>query len=186
MAPTKKTWAKLESEIAETFRKWRRDPPNLLCALPRRSRGKQYQTAEERTVTVRFDWYVPGQGLRDIRLAVRREARAVDNLALLAVALETVRLAEVRDVTDLLVLLYRQLDPQQAAPPPPPPPKGVGSSGPSAVLHIANDAPLTVAEAAYKALARMHHPDLGGATARMQAINAAIEAIRREKGCGVT
>jgi len=38
-----------------------------------------------------------------------------------------------------------------------------------------------VAEAAYKALARMHHPDFGGSTATMQALNAAIEQIRSRR-----
>lgn len=46
------------------------------------------------------------------------------------------------------------------------------------MLHIAEDAPLEVAEAAYRALSRKAHPDAGGNHERMKALNLAIEAIR--------
>jgi hypothetical protein len=47
-----------------------------------------------------------------------------------------------------------------------------------AILHITPGAPLAVAEAAYKALARLHHPDVGGDTATMQALNEAITTVK--------
>jgi len=46
------------------------------------------------------------------------------------------------------------------------------------VLHLRPTAPPELVDAAYKCLARLHHPDRGGSTITMQAINAAAEQIR--------
>ena len=46
------------------------------------------------------------------------------------------------------------------------------------VLHLRPTAPPELVDAAYKCLARLHHPDRGGSTLTMQAINAAAEQIR--------
>jgi hypothetical protein len=46
-----------------------------------------------------------------------------------------------------------------------------------ATLHLLPDAPLEVVRAAYKALARLHHPDYGGSVQRMQSVNAAFDEI---------
>ncbi|HXG66833.1 MAG TPA: hypothetical protein VNO70_17150 [Blastocatellia bacterium] len=48
------------------------------------------------------------------------------------------------------------------------------------VLHLLPSAPLPVVQAARKALARLHHPDLGGDAERMKAINNAADAIERQ------
>jgi hypothetical protein len=45
-------------------------------------------------------------------------------------------------------------------------------------LYILPEAPVEVAEAAYKALARLHHPDVGGDTETMQALNDAIATFK--------
>ena len=50
-------------------------------------------------------------------------------------------------------------------------------TGPHGVLFVQEGAPREVVEAAYKALARLHHPDKGGDTKTMQAINAAYDRI---------
>lgn len=58
----------------------------------------------------------------------------------------------------------------------------IRSSGPYATLHIADDAPLEVAEAAYRALVKSAHPDTNGAQSGhtwMVTLNLAIEQIRR-------
>jgi curved DNA-binding protein CbpA len=49
-------------------------------------------------------------------------------------------------------------------------------------LHLTDDAPWEVVQAAYKALAFLHHPDRGGSTTRMQQINSALDRIRALKG----
>ena len=45
-------------------------------------------------------------------------------------------------------------------------------------LHVAPDAPLAVAEAAWRALSKSAHPDAGGSDAAMARLNAAIDTIR--------
>ena len=62
-------------------------------------------------------------------------------------------MAEVREITPLIVLIYRQLYPTEPVATPPPPRADL-PRGPYAVLHVANDAPLEVCEAAYKALTK--------------------------------
>ena len=45
-------------------------------------------------------------------------------------------------------------------------------------LHLLPSAPPAVVSAAYRALARLHHPDAGGDTSKMQTVNGAFEALR--------
>jgi hypothetical protein len=49
-------------------------------------------------------------------------------------------------------------------------------------LFVQSNAPWEVIEAAYRALAKLHHPDRGGDTARMQGINAAYDKIKQLRG----
>lgn len=171
-----KTWAQLEAAIGETFRKWGLTEPTLGWRLNKRSAARRNQTKEERGVSIDFVAWAEGRW-RKVRLTMVREDRAIDNLAKLAQAVEWVRMAEVREITPLVVLIYRQLYPTEPAAAPPPRADDL-PRGPYAVLHVANDAPLEVCEAAYKALTKKHHPDLGGDTATMQRLNGAIELIR--------
>jgi hypothetical protein len=47
-----------------------------------------------------------------------------------------------------------------------------------AALWLLPGAPAEVVRAAYKALARLHHPDIGGGTAEMQTVNAAYAKLQ--------
>lgn len=58
---------------------------------------------------------------------------------------------------------------------PEPPPPGDAW----AVLHLRPTAPPELVDAAYRCLARLHHPDAGGDTVTMQRINGAVDVIRR-------
>jgi|SRR5690606_19382502 len=49
-----------------------------------------------------------------------------------------------------------------------------------AALHLLPTAPPELVEAAYKTLARIHHPDRGGSTETMTQINEAVSAIRKQ------
>lgn len=49
------------------------------------------------------------------------------------------------------------------------------------VLHLLPSAPPEVVDAAYRAMAKIFHPDAGGATNDMQRINAAYDAIKQNK-----
>lgn len=55
-------------------------------------------------------------------------------------------------------------------------------SDPYATLFVVRSAPREVIDAAYRALSRMQHPDLGGTTEQMQRLNGAKDAIYRQKG----
>lgn len=184
------SWSRLEAGIAGTFRKWRaltrgHAIEGALAATPetRRRAARLGQSLSERRVTLRFTWFDWDKSApRSIVLAMQREERAIDNLRLLARAIEWIRVADSWGVTGLVVKLYRQMYP----PPEKPasttyqrqttPPRDVASA--YATLHLAADAPLEVAEAAYKVLVRSAHPDSGGSHAAMVTLNAAIHRIR--------
>ncbi len=52
------------------------------------------------------------------------------------------------------------------------------SDDPWVILHLRPTAPPELVTAAHKCLAKLNHPDRGGSTVTMQAINAAAEQIR--------
>lgn len=76
-----------------------------------------------------------------------------------------------------------EVDDWGAASPPPTPPSGRAAS--FAILHLLPSAPPALVEAAYRCLARLHHPDVAPeaekatATATMARINAAVAELRR-------
>lgn len=55
-------------------------------------------------------------------------------------------------------------------------------TSPYKVLGVSPEAPDEVIKAAHKALAKMHHTDLGGNEAKMKAINEAFETIKEQRG----
>jgi hypothetical protein len=192
------SWSRLETGIAGTFRKWRALTRGyaieaLLAATPdgRRKATRAGQSLAERRVTLRFTWFDWDRSApRAVVLAMQREERAIDNLRLLARAIEWIRVADAWGVTGLVVKLYRQmyppLDKPATATAPRPttpgktaPPRDVAAA--YATLHLAPDAPLEVAEAAYKVLVRTAHPDFGGSHAAMVTLNAAIQRIRADR-----
>jgi hypothetical protein len=196
MAETAKTWTEVEQDIADTMRKWHvwdyvlDAPYGKLKAAERRQATRMGQTMEQRSVTLRFEWRSPGTWQkRDIKITANSSTTAQENLERVAKAIEGVRLAEVRGGQHLATMLYQQMYPkpgqqQQQTPPPPPRQERVTSTGPYATLHVADDAPLEVAEAAYRALSRSAHPDTNGAQsghAWMVMLNLAIEKIRAAK-----
>lgn len=62
---------------------------------------------------------------------------------------------------------------------PDPPPSWMAS--PHGALFLLPNAPQPVVKAAYKALAKMYHPDAGGDPERMRVINLAFEAIEESE-----
>ncbi len=46
-------------------------------------------------------------------------------------------------------------------------------------LHLLPSAPWPVVEATYKALARLHHPDIGGDSEMMKRVNLAFESLQK-------
>ncbi len=62
---------------------------------------------------------------------------------------------------------------------PPPPPQSIAS--PFQTLYLLPNAPPEVIKAAYKALAKIHHPDARGSSEKMIEINRAFEIITQNK-----
>lgn len=184
MAPklTDKTWAALKSEIQKTLDRMGGWGLKLDCQLTGRSASRAMQTKEERAVTAHFRMYTTtDQPPHDITITMRRRERAVDNLQAIATALEELRMARYHETDQIQMLIYRQLYPVEPKMAPPPINPAAHIPYHYQVLGLNPGAPLIVAEAAYKALARRAHPDAGGSTERMQLLNAAIEQVRKEK-----
>lgn len=97
------------------------------------------------------------------------------NLRALYFVLDELRLASQRGILEEFRQFFEQL----------PPPSGEPvTQSPYELLGVAPSAPVEVAEAAYRALAKRAHPDTGGSNERMSRLNVAIATIRREKGQG--
>ena len=131
---------------------------------PRGARSDaRLQKEVDRTVKLTYN-----QKGRTVTLVMGKQQRAVDNLRVLYLAVEAMRLNEVRGIHELLESAYLQL----AAP--------AQVADPYEVLEIRPDASLEVVEAVYKAKVKMVHPDKGGSELLMKRLNQAIEAIRKK------
>ncbi len=96
-----------------------------------------------------------------------KQQRAADNLRVLYLAVEAMRLNEKRGIADVIESAYVQI----AAP--------KQERDPYEVLGIVPGSPLAVAEAVYKARIKSAHPDAGGTTEATRELNDAIEKIRK-------
>lgn len=161
---TDKSWSATSRDIDQTMRLWgvREWDTNY----PRGARSEaNYQSEVDRTVTLR---YIKDD--REVVLSMSKQNRAVDNLRVLYLAVEAMRMNEKRGLGEVIQEAYLQL----AGPEP--------DMDPHELLGIRPDAPLEVAEAAWKAKMRTAHPDAGGSEEQVKKLNAAIEAIRKERG----
>lgn len=171
---TKKTWARILDDIEDQLSRWGGVTSwRVDAVLAPRSSTKQYQTEAERTVTLRWT-----RRSTDYHITMSRQSRAVDNLLVIWLILETLRLNEARGYAEQIATVYRQEFPAL------PGPGGTGESvTPYDFLFVRSTAPLAVCEAAYRTLAKSSHPDLpgGGSPEYFRRITAAIEAIRKER-----
>lgn len=55
-----------------------------------------------------------------------------------------------------------------------------GEGNSYATLHLLPTAPKELVDAAYRCLARLYHPDTGGNTTKMQALNLAYEHLKQQ------
>ena len=107
-----------------------------------------------------------------VSLTMEEQETAQDNLRVLFLALDAMRLNERRGIADVMGDAYLQL----AAP--------EKQRDPYEVLGIRPDATPVVVEAAYKGLAKVHHPDKGGDPDEFVEIQGAYERIKAERGDG--
>src|SRR5437762_6375592 len=119
------------------------------------------QTLEERTVILRYT-----KNNKEVVLRMGKQSRAVDNLRVLYLAVEAMRMNEKRGIGEIIESAYVQLAGPEK------------EKNPYEILGIREDAPLEVAEAVYKAKAMKVHPDSGGSMEQMEILNKAIEVIR--------
>src|SRR5436853_6659853 len=141
---TIKTWEETTWELEEQMRRW--GVKHWETNYPKGARSKAWQQSEsDRTVKLTYT-----KNGKTVTLVMSKQNRAVDNLRVLYLAVESMRLNEKRGIGEVLESAYLQL----AAP--------VEMQDPCEVLEIRNDASLEVAEAAYKAKVRRLHPDAGG------------------------
>lgn len=121
------------------------------------------QTEADRTVILTYTKHS-----RPITLSMGTQARAVDNMRVLYLAVEAMRLNEKRGLGEVIQEAYLQLaEPEPAI-------------DPYELIGVRPDAPLAIAEAAYKVKVRTAHPDSGGSAEQMKKLNDAIEEIRRK------
>lgn len=161
---TRNTWAQTNSELSETFRKWGVD--EWKTNYPRGARLEGWNQSEsDRTVELKYK----KDGV-DVTLTMGNQQRAIDNIRVLYLAVEAMRLNEARGIGDVIRSAYLQL----AAP--------VGERDPFEVLGLLPGTSIEIAEAVYKAMALKFHPDKpGGSVEKFKELNKAIEKLRGNK-----
>ena len=159
---TKKTWHQTMQELEDQMRLW--GVTQWETNYPKGARSEAWSQKEEDR-TVKLTYHKNG---KPVTLVMSKQNRAVDNLRVLYLAVEAMRLNERRGISDVLESAYLQL----AAP--------TQERDPYELLELRPDASLDVAEAAYKAKVRNIHPDRGGSPEHMKALNRAIEEIRKK------
>lgn len=166
---TKKTWAETRGELALTFERWGVIDWNVItpsALKPSQLTSYQYNPTD-RAVTVR--WTSPKEK-RELRLSLSDQSRPVDNFRALYMCIEAMRMNEVRGIGRLMQDAYMQL----SAP--------VTARDPYEVLGVRPNASLEVIEAAYRANAKLLHPDTDhGDVERMKELNNARDRIRAER-----
>lgn len=158
---TEKTWAETRQAIRKEFERWAR------------LRGAEVawdveNIRDKHMVTLRYQH----AGEPEVVLTMGSQRRAEDNLRVLYLALEALRLNEARGIADVVRAAYLAL------------PAPAVERDPYEVLGVRSDTPPAVIEASYKALAKLYHPDSGiePDAARMAEVNAAYERLRGDRG----
>lgn len=162
---TKKTWHQTMQDLEEQFRLW--GVKNWETNYPKGARSEAWSQEEiARTVKLTFE-----KDGKTITLDMGRQSRAVDNLRVLFLTIEALRLNEARGTSESLQSAYAQIAAPQA------------EKNPYEILGIREDASLETAEAVYRSMATKYHPDSkpDGNAEKMAQLNKAIDAIRKEQ-----
>lgn len=154
---TKKTPQETRFDIGECFEKWGIEEFRVL------GDGK----AGSATAAEVLFW--PNDRKQSIRCDRFWDYRT--NLRAVYLILEPMRLASQRGILEELARAAVAMLPE-----------GRIQKPPHEVLGVARDAPMTVAQAAYKALAKERHPDAGGSHEAMQELNEAWESFQSANG----
>jgi hypothetical protein len=162
---TQKTWHETQRELQREFELW--EIKDWETNYPKGARlDARYQTQEDRTVKLTYT-----KDHHRVELVMGKQNRAVDNLRVLYLAVEAMRLNEKRGIGEIVAAAYAQLAAPEGA---------TLERDPFEVLGIREDSPIEVAEAVYRMMATKYHPDSkpNGSAERMAELNKAIEKIR--------
>lgn len=163
---TEMTWARTRGQLEETFRKWGVNDWNIIANVTPTRAHNSYQSETQRTVTLR---YTHPSG-REVRLTMDRQYRAVDNLRVLYLALEAMRLNESRGLGETIQEAYLQL----AGP--------AAYRDPYEILGVRPDTDMAIIEAAYRIAAKRVHSDVNDESDEpMKELNDALERIKAER-----
>lgn len=152
-------------QLARTFDKWGVGDWSAEPNVPLSRVHSQHLTKLERSVTVRF-W----KDGREIVLSSDSQADGRENLKLIQLCVDDMRMIERRGAGEVMRSAYMQLPAPEA------------ERDPYEVLSIRPGGPREVAEASYRALAKSKHSDAGGDDAGMAELNKAIAAVREREG----
>lgn len=174
---SKKSWAQVEDALGDTFRKWGVSHWGIVSAMRGVRASNWRQDLSERTVTVTWT----RAGGTEMSLTMSEQDRAIDNLHVLMLGIEALRLNESRGLESIMREAYLQLDaPAQRI-------------DPYELLGVRPDCDLRDAEDMYAIKVKRTHPDflsesersdpelVEQANRRTAALNEAIASIRQEK-----
>lgn len=173
---TTKTWARIKSDLKNELELWGALTFSLTAGTSspdgvesvQRNPTNFYQTPEEAMVTLVVNW--PKRKEREpLTIRYNKQARAVDNAAVILLCVHDLRMNETRGLDDVMREAYRQL---------PAPAEAVRKRDPYEVLGVTKETSLLVVEAAYKALINQAHPDKGGSHEAAAEINEAYEVVK--------
>lgn len=159
---TKASWQQTMFDLSNEMRLWGIDDWGTNVPKGAHWQGYRPQMEIERTVKLSYT-----KNNKPITLEMGKQARAVDNLRVLYLAIHDMRLNEVRGLSEVLESAYLQLG------------GGVSKKNPYEVLGLMPDAPIEVAEASFRARAKAAHPDAGGSAEQMKELTEAIDEIRK-------
>ena len=156
---SKKSYAEEIEALAVEFDRWGVRKWSL---EPQRVDGrKSWWSAEEVRVTVRFE-----KNGQTIVLSMADQERPVDNLRVLTLGIEAIRLNEVRGIGQVMREAYLQIAGPRAR------------RDPYEVLGVLRDSDVEVVRAVYLAKAKKLHPDVGGDPAAFAELQEAYDALK--------
>lgn len=159
---TRKSWSATQQDLATEFDRWGISDWETNYPKGARLVGDR-QSESERTVTIRYV-----KNSKTVNLSMGSQSRAIDNLRVLYLAIESMRLNEKRGIGEVLESAYLQL----SAPP--------QEKSPWEVLGVVPGTSTDVAEAVYRQMSLKYHPDKqNGDMTMMKLLNNAIEKIRK-------
>lgn len=170
---TDKSWQQTNDELADTFAKWGVGPRAwrvLAIRAPFRPSG--FYPVHERRVTIEF---LHPTSKKMITITKDDQARPEDNLRLIYIGLERLRMIEKAGLSDIVREALLQIDAPTG-------PQARPKRSPYEIMEISPSASMTIVEAAYRAKAKELHPDRGGDADSMRELNEAFEAVKAERG----